>query len=211
MEHHTEAPSPATGLQPGYRTYPKTAFTSVPQPPGAGGELPGLTLLQRSSASPFRTCRCFSRRRTPITRPTWVATRSRTYPNLAALPSIHPFSFGGSKPTWHQFNVAIGVTAATGTTDLNVMRQHLAARRRARELAVEILNHALRDIPEERVRYHHCWGSMNRPHTTDTPLSEIVPQMLKIKAQAYGSRRPIRATSTSGWSGRTSSCPMARS
>jgi 5-methyltetrahydropteroyltriglutamate--homocysteine methyltransferase len=58
--------------------------------------------------------------------------------------------------------------------------------RRARELAVEILNHALRDIPEDRVRYHHCWGSNNRPHTTDTPLAEVLPQMLKIKAQAYG-------------------------
>jgi 5-methyltetrahydropteroyltriglutamate--homocysteine methyltransferase len=58
--------------------------------------------------------------------------------------------------------------------------------RRARELAVEVLNHALRDIPEDRVRYHHCWGSNNRPHTTDTSLNEIVPQMLKIKAQAYG-------------------------
>jgi 5-methyltetrahydropteroyltriglutamate--homocysteine methyltransferase len=58
--------------------------------------------------------------------------------------------------------------------------------RRARELAVEMLNHALRDIPEEQVRYHHCWGSNNRPHTTDTPLEEILPQLLKIKAQAYG-------------------------
>ena len=58
--------------------------------------------------------------------------------------------------------------------------------RRSRELAVEILNHALRDIPEDRVRYHHCWGSNNRPHTTDTPLTEILPQLLKIKAQAYG-------------------------
>jgi 5-methyltetrahydropteroyltriglutamate--homocysteine methyltransferase len=58
--------------------------------------------------------------------------------------------------------------------------------RRARELAVEVLNHALRDIPEERVRYHHCWGSNNRPHTTDSTLAEILPQLLKIKAQAYG-------------------------
>jgi 5-methyltetrahydropteroyltriglutamate--homocysteine methyltransferase len=62
----------------------------------------------------------------------------------------------------------------------------LEASREARELAVEILNHALRGIPEERVRYHHCWGSNNRPHTTDTPLVEILPQLLKIKAQAYG-------------------------
>jgi len=53
-------------------------------------------------------------------------------------------------------------------------------------LGVEVLNHALRDIPEEQVRYHHCWGSNNRPRTTDTPLAEVLPQMLAIKAQAYG-------------------------
>jgi 5-methyltetrahydropteroyltriglutamate--homocysteine methyltransferase len=57
---------------------------------------------------------------------------------------------------------------------------------RAREQAVEILNHALRGIPEDRVRYHHCWGSNNRPHTSDGSIREIIPQMLKIKAQAYG-------------------------
>lgn len=59
-------------------------------------------------------------------------------------------------------------------------------RRRAMELGVEVLNHALRDIPEEQVRYHHCGGSGNRPHTTDAPLDEFLPVMLKIKAQAYG-------------------------
>jgi 5-methyltetrahydropteroyltriglutamate--homocysteine methyltransferase len=53
-------------------------------------------------------------------------------------------------------------------------------------LGVDIVNHALRDIPEDRVRYHYCWGSNNRPHTTDTPLKEIVHQILKVKAQAYG-------------------------
>ena len=50
---------------------------------------------------------------------------------------------------------------------------------------VEVVNHALRGIPEEQVRYHHCWGSMNHPHTTDTPLREFVQAMLRIKAQAY--------------------------
>jgi 5-methyltetrahydropteroyltriglutamate--homocysteine methyltransferase len=59
-------------------------------------------------------------------------------------------------------------------------------RRRAMELSVEVLNHALRGIPEELVRYHHCGGSGNRPHTTDAPLTEFLPVMLKIKAQAYG-------------------------
>jgi 5-methyltetrahydropteroyltriglutamate--homocysteine methyltransferase len=59
-------------------------------------------------------------------------------------------------------------------------------RRRGIELGIEITNHALRDIPEEKVRYHHCWGSDNRPHVFDAPLSDFVDQMLKIRAQAYG-------------------------
>jgi 5-methyltetrahydropteroyltriglutamate--homocysteine methyltransferase len=55
----------------------------------------------------------------------------------------------------------------------------------ARELGVEVTNHALRGIPENMVRYHHCWGSMNHPHTQDAPLESILPLMFKIKAQAY--------------------------
>jgi 5-methyltetrahydropteroyltriglutamate--homocysteine methyltransferase len=56
----------------------------------------------------------------------------------------------------------------------------------AMDLGVEIVNHALQGIPEDRVRYHHCWGSMNSPHTQDAPLKDIVHSMFKIKAQAYG-------------------------
>ena len=58
--------------------------------------------------------------------------------------------------------------------------------RMARDLAIDVVNHALRGIPEERVRYHHCWGGNNRPHTTDTPAREIIPQLLRINAGAYG-------------------------
>jgi 5-methyltetrahydropteroyltriglutamate--homocysteine methyltransferase len=50
---------------------------------------------------------------------------------------------------------------------------------------VEAYNHALRGIPEDRVRYHLCWGSMNTPHTSDVPLKEIVEMILSINAQAY--------------------------
>jgi 5-methyltetrahydropteroyltriglutamate--homocysteine methyltransferase len=52
-------------------------------------------------------------------------------------------------------------------------------------LRIEALNHALRDIPEERVRYHICWGSWHGPHSTDIPLREIVQLMLRVKAGAY--------------------------
>jgi 5-methyltetrahydropteroyltriglutamate--homocysteine methyltransferase len=57
--------------------------------------------------------------------------------------------------------------------------------RRASEIQIEAYNHALRGIPQDRVRYHLCWGSMNTPHTTDVPLKDIVDLILKINAQAY--------------------------
>jgi 5-methyltetrahydropteroyltriglutamate--homocysteine methyltransferase len=57
--------------------------------------------------------------------------------------------------------------------------------RRASEMQIEAYNHALRGIPEDRVRYHLCWGSMNTPHTSDVPLKDIVDLILKINAQAY--------------------------
>lgn len=50
---------------------------------------------------------------------------------------------------------------------------------------VEMLNYALEGIPEERVRYHVCWGSWNGPHTSDVPLREIIGLILGVKAQAY--------------------------
>ena len=52
-------------------------------------------------------------------------------------------------------------------------------------MRVEALNHALRNIPEEQIRYHLCWGSWHGPHSQDIPLADIVDVMLAIKAQAY--------------------------
>ena len=53
------------------------------------------------------------------------------------------------------------------------------------QIRVEALNHALRGIPEELVRYHVCWGSWHGPHTTDIEFKHIVNVTLQIKAQCY--------------------------
>ena len=53
------------------------------------------------------------------------------------------------------------------------------------ERMVEIINHSLEGIPEDKVRYHVCWGSWPGPHTTDIPLRDIVHQILRIKAGAF--------------------------
>jgi 5-methyltetrahydropteroyltriglutamate--homocysteine methyltransferase len=50
---------------------------------------------------------------------------------------------------------------------------------------VESLNHALEGIPEDRVRYHVCWGSWPGPHVSDVALRDIVDLILKVRAGAY--------------------------
>jgi 5-methyltetrahydropteroyltriglutamate--homocysteine methyltransferase len=50
---------------------------------------------------------------------------------------------------------------------------------------IDLLNYALAGIPEDRVRYHVCWGSWNAPHTTDVPLKTLVDLILQVRAQAY--------------------------
>src|SRR5881628_863839 len=49
---------------------------------------------------------------------------------------------------------------------------------------VEALNHALRDIPPDRMRLHLCWGNYEGPHHRDIPLKEILPIALKARPQA---------------------------
>jgi 5-methyltetrahydropteroyltriglutamate--homocysteine methyltransferase len=53
------------------------------------------------------------------------------------------------------------------------------------QMRCEALNEALRNIPEEQIRYHLCWGSWHGPHSADLPLSDIVDLMLTVKAQVY--------------------------
>jgi 5-methyltetrahydropteroyltriglutamate--homocysteine methyltransferase len=52
-------------------------------------------------------------------------------------------------------------------------------------IQVEALNHAIRGLPQDRIRFHLCWGSWHGPHTTDIPMRDIVGVMLKVNAQAY--------------------------
>ena len=50
---------------------------------------------------------------------------------------------------------------------------------------IEALNYALGGLPEDRIRYHICWGSWHGPHTTDIPLADIIDLVLAVRAQAY--------------------------
>ena len=57
--------------------------------------------------------------------------------------------------------------------------------RREASLRTDVLNHALRDIPRDRVRVHMCWGSYHGPHKHDLPLSDFVDIVLRINVGAF--------------------------
>jgi len=61
----------------------------------------------------------------------------------------------------------------------------VAEYRKYAEMRVDALNHALRDIPPESVRFHTCWGSYHGPHKYDIPLMDIVDLILKVRANTY--------------------------
>jgi len=66
-----------------------------------------------------------------------------------------------------------------------LMQEGPARYRAWAEVRVEALNHALRGIPEEKVRYHICFGSWHVPHMADAAMADIVDLMLSVRAGAY--------------------------
>ena len=62
---------------------------------------------------------------------------------------------------------------------------NLAGYRKWAEFQVKAVNHALEGIPEDRVRFHICWGSWHGPHKGDVPLKDVADLLVKVKAQAY--------------------------
>jgi 5-methyltetrahydropteroyltriglutamate--homocysteine methyltransferase len=69
--------------------------------------------------------------------------------------------------------------------DQIVPEPSLEAYKRFTMVRVEALNHAIRGLPEDRIRFHLCWGSWHGPHMTDLPMRDIIDVMLAIKCDAY--------------------------
>ena len=57
--------------------------------------------------------------------------------------------------------------------------------RRWARLRVDALNHALRGLPEDRIRYHICFGSWHGPHAYDPPLRDSIDLVLAVNAKYY--------------------------
>ena len=80
------------------------------------------------------------------------------------------------------------------------------------QLRVEALNHALRGIPTEKIRYHTCYGINMGPRVHDMELKDIIDIILEDpRRRLFVRGRRTRATSTNGRCGGTRSCRTARS
>jgi 5-methyltetrahydropteroyltriglutamate--homocysteine methyltransferase len=71
------------------------------------------------------------------------------------------------------------------TWDMLIPPPPLEDYRKTQARNIDALNHALSGIPEDRVRYHLCWGSWQGPHVHDLGLRDVVDLVLRVKAQAY--------------------------
>ena len=140
-----------------------------------------------------------------------VAKAKDTYPSLAGfLPVVAPASaLPGAKlehykneeafltalaDALHQEYKAIvdaGLYVQVDDAFLPYMHERMvppmsnADYRRWAQMRVDALNHALRGIPEERSRYHICWGSWNGPHAFDVPLKDIIDLVLQVRVGHY--------------------------
>lgn len=83
--------------------------------------------------------------------------------------------------------VAAGLVLQLDSPDLGLGRHMMFKDRsdedylRAIERHVEVLNHALRNVPAERCRMHVCWGNYEGPHHCDVEMGVILPTLLKAK------------------------------
>jgi 5-methyltetrahydropteroyltriglutamate--homocysteine methyltransferase len=74
-------------------------------------------------------------------------------------------------------DLAMGRHVSTRLLDLDEFRRQVAVR-------VELLNHACRNIPSDRIRLHLCWGNYHGPHHHDVALRDLIDIFLRTKAVA---------------------------
>ena len=86
--------------------------------------------------------------------------------------------------------VAAGIVLQIDAPDLGMGRHTMYKDRPLDEFLrlaarhVEVLNHALRNVPADRVRMHVCWGNYEGPHHHDVPMEQLLPVVIRAKPQA---------------------------
>ena len=93
-----------------------------------------------------------------------------------------------ARSTWRSTKPACwsrSTTPSWPTCTTHLSRRSPEHYRKWAQLRIDALNHALQGIPEDRVRYHVCFGSWHAPHVADAPLEALVDLILQVKAGAY--------------------------
>ena len=104
-------------------------------------------------------------------------------------PSDEEYVFAIAEAMRHEYEAiaAAGITVQLDCPDLAMGRHSAYARmdatefRRRAAMNIEALNHAVRDIPADRLRMHLCWGNYPGPHHHDVDLAEIIDLVWKAK------------------------------
>ena len=92
--------------------------------------------------------------------------------------------------TEYEAIVRAGIILQIDAPDLAMGRHTMYRDRSLEEFAtlaarhIEVLNHALRNVPPERLRMHVCWGNYEGPHHYDVPMARLLPIVLKARPQA---------------------------
>jgi 5-methyltetrahydropteroyltriglutamate--homocysteine methyltransferase len=92
--------------------------------------------------------------------------------------------------TEYEAIVAAGFLLQIDAPDLGMGRHTMYRERTEEEFTavaarhIEVLNHALRNVPADRARMHVCWGNYEGPHHHDIPLARLLPMVLRAKPQA---------------------------
>jgi 5-methyltetrahydropteroyltriglutamate--homocysteine methyltransferase len=95
----------------------------------------------------------------------------------------------GMRPEYEAI-VAAGIVLQIDAPDLGMGRHTMYKDRSLEEFLrlaarhVEVLNHALRNVPADRVRMHVCWGNYEGPHHHDVPMEQLLPVVSRAKPQA---------------------------
>lgn len=108
-------------------------------------------------------------------------------------PSERDYLFALAEAIQHEYKAIVDAgfilqiddPALPDTYDMIVPLPTIDEYRKIARETIDALNHALTGLPEDRVRYHICWGSWHGPHTHDLPLKHVIDLMLKVQAGAY--------------------------
>ena len=107
--------------------------------------------------------------------------------NYYASTELYLQALADAMATEYEAIVAAGLDLQIDAPDL-AMGRHIKFRDvddqeflRNANLQVEALNHALRNVPAERIRMHVCWGNYEGPHHYDIGLEKIIDVVLKAK------------------------------